>query len=264
MPTILDQIIARVLADLPAAEATVPRATLMDRIASRPPRAGFRAALAAQTPTPRIIAELKKASPSKGLIRPDFDPVALAQDLARGGAAALSVLTEPHYFQGAPAYLEAVAAAVDLPLLRKDFIVSDYQILEARAWGASAILLIVAALERNHLRDLYQTARGLGLDVLCEIHDRPELETALACGADLVGINSRNLKTFTVNLDPVIQLLQDIPPGIVRVAESGLDGPAAIARLRAAGAQGFLIGERLMRQTDPGQTLAAWLAGRAD
>ena len=202
-----------------------------------------------------VIAELKKASPSKGSIRADFRPSELARDLERAGAAALSVLTDEQFFQGSLDCLREASSSSSLPCLRKDFIVDELQIVEARANGADAILLIVAALDQKELVSLAGIARTQGLDVLCEAHDEEELQRALDAGCDLVGINSRNLRTFEVNLDTALRLADKIPAACVRVAESGIQSGADLARLRSAGYEAFLIGESLMRAESPGQAL---------
>jgi indole-3-glycerol phosphate synthase len=203
-----------------------------------------------------IIAELKKASPSKGLIRADFKPSALAREVEHAGAAALSVLTEEQFFQGSLKYLRAASSSSSLPCLRKDFIIDEFQIVEAKANCADAILLIVAALEQKELVSLAGIARAQGLDVLCEAHDEEELGRALDAGCDLVGINSRNLRTFDVDLDTALRLAEKIPASCVRVAESGIQSGADIARLRSAGYEAFLIGESLMKAEVPGAALA--------
>ena len=206
-----------------------------------------------------VIAELKKASPSRGLIRTDFKPSELARDLEQSGAAALSVLTDEPFFQGSLDYLREASSSCSLPCLRKDFIVDEFQILEARANRADAILLIVAALSQKELESLAEMARAQGLDVLCEAHDDAELQRALDAGCDLIGINSRNLRTFEVDLQIALQLAKKIPPSCVRVAESGIQSAADLARLRAAGYEAFLIGESLMKTEKPGDTLAKLL-----
>jgi len=203
-----------------------------------------------------VIAELKKASPSKGLIRADFRPSSLARDLERAGAAALSVLTDEQFFQGSLDYLREASSHSSLPCLRKDFIVDELQIIEARAHRADAILLIVAALEQKELVALAGKARSYGLDVLCEAHDEPELQRALEAGCDLIGINSRNLRTFEVNLETAFRLAEKIPASCVRVAESGIQTGADLGRLRSAGYEAFLIGELLMKAEHPGEALA--------
>ena len=202
-----------------------------------------------------VIAELKKASPSKGLIRADFQPSDLARSLEAAGAAALSVLTDEEFFQGSLAYLKQASAATRLPCLRKDFIVDGSQIVEARAHGADAVLLIVAALEPGELRQLAAEARQQGLDVLCEAHNEEELQRALDAGCDLIGINSRDLRTFKVDLKTAFDLAEKIPAGCVRVGESGINSGSDIAKLRAAGYDAFLIGESLMREKNPADAL---------
>jgi indole-3-glycerol phosphate synthase len=203
-----------------------------------------------------VIAELKKASPSKGLIRADFRPSELARELERAGAAALSVLTDEQFFQGSLDYLRQASSSSSLPCLRKDFIVDEFQIVEARANRADAILLIVAALDEKELVSLAGIARAQGLDVLCEAHDEQELQRALDAGCDLIGINSRNLRTFEVNLETAFRLVEQIPATCVRVAESGIKSGADLARLRSAGYEAFLIGESLMKAEHPGEALA--------
>ncbi len=255
---ILDDILGARRADVAAAQRTTPRAALESAPGWQAPRRGFAAALRACRPA--IIAEVKKASPSKGVIRANFDPVAIARQYAAGGAAAISVLTEERFFQGSPAYLAAIRAAVDLPLLRKDFIVDEYQLAEARAWGADAALLIVGALDDAQLRDLHAAGRALGLDLLVEAHDEAEVDRAVAAaGAELIGINNRDLRTFATTLATAERLRPRIPAAAVAIAESGIETAADIARLRAAGYDAFLIGEALMRQPDPGTALQALL-----
>jgi indole-3-glycerol phosphate synthase len=207
-----------------------------------------------------VIAELKKASPSKGMIRADFRPAELARELEAAGAAALSVLTDEEFFQGSLDNLRSASASASIPCLRKDFIVDEMQIVEARANCADAILLIVAALEQNELVALAKSARSQGLDVLCEAHDEAELERALDAGCDLIGINSRNLRTFEVNIDNALRLGEKIPDDCVRVAESGIQSGFDVARLRAAGYEAFLIGESLMKAEHPGEALGNLMA----
>jgi indole-3-glycerol phosphate synthase len=206
-----------------------------------------------------VIAELKKASPSKGLIRADFRPSELARELEQAGAAALSVLTDEQFFQGSLDYLRQASSSSSLPCLRKDFIVDEFQIVEARANCADAILLIVAVLDQKELVSLTGIARSQGLDVLCEAHDEQELQRALDAGCDLVGVNSRNLRTFEVNLETAFRLAEKIPARCVRVAESGIQTGADLARLRSAGYEAFLIGESLMTAERPGDALAKLL-----
>ncbi|MGD0508232.1 MAG: indole-3-glycerol phosphate synthase TrpC [Terriglobales bacterium] len=202
-----------------------------------------------------VIAELKKASPSRGLIRADFRPAELARDFEQAGAAALSVLTDEQFFQGSLEYLSEASSSSSLPCLRKDFIVDDFQIVEARANRADAILLIVAALEQKELVSLAAAARSQHLDVLCEAHDEEELQRALDAGCDMIGINSRNLRTFEVDLETAFRLAGKMPATSLRVAESGIQSGADIARLRSAGYEAFLIGESLMRAESPGKAL---------
>jgi indole-3-glycerol phosphate synthase len=207
-----------------------------------------------------VIAEIKKASPSKGVLRVDFRPAEIAASYERHGAAALSVLTDAPFFQGAPEYLAAARAATSLPALRKDFLVDAWQVLESRALGADAILLIAAALDDAEMRDFEQVALALGMAVLVEVHDERELDRALALRTPLVGINNRNLRTFEVALETTLALLPRIPPGRVVVTESGIGGAADVRRMRAAGVGAFLVGEAFMRAEDPGVALAGLLA----
>jgi indole-3-glycerol phosphate synthase len=207
-----------------------------------------------------VIAECKRRSPSRGVLRADYDPAAVAREYESAGAAALSVLTEPTFFDGAPEHLTAVRAATTLPVLRKDFIVDPYQIFEARAIGADAILLIVSALKSSELRRLHVIARDMGLDVLVEVHDTAELETALKVGGTIVGVNNRNLRTLDVDIDTSQQIIDRIPSGVVAVAESGLRSGDDVIRLREAGYSAFLIGEHLIGQPSPGAALAEILS----
>ena len=208
---------------------------------------------------PAIIAEIKKASPSRGLIRPDFRPSVLAPSLQAAGAAALSVLTDEEFFQGSLADLEAASATTSIPILRKDFILDPFQILEARAAGADAILLIVAALSDDQLDLLYAFGTDLGLDVLVEAHDHQEIDRAVALGAQIIGVNSRDLRSFTVRTESLLFLAESLPPDVLRVAESGIRTSADIASLTAGGYNAFLIGEALMRQPEPAAALALLL-----
>ncbi|MBM3769703.1 MAG: indole-3-glycerol phosphate synthase TrpC [Acidimicrobiia bacterium] len=207
-----------------------------------------------------VIAECKRRSPSKGVLRADYDPVAIAVAYERAGASAISVLTEPSFFDGSLAHLEAVRAAVSLPLLRKDFIISEYQLLEARASGADAVLLIVSALPPAELRHLHLRALALGLDVLVEVHSEDELRMALDAGATLVGVNNRNLRTLAVDVTLSERVIAQVPREVVAVSESGLRSGGDLIRLRAFGYSAFLIGERFMTERDPGQALSRLLA----
>ena len=251
--TILDEILAHKRLELDAARRRVAPAALAQRAAAAAPPRGFRRALLGRGP--RVIAELKRRSPSKGEIRPDFDPVAIARAYEAGGAAALSVLTDERYFGGSLAVLAAVRAVTELPLLRKDFVIDAYQIDEARAAGADAVLLIVAALAPAELARLLEHARSLGLDALVEVHDEAELDVAKGIGADLIGINNRDLRSFVTDLAVTERLARRVPQGALVVAESGISGPADLARLARAGASAFLVGTSLMREADPGLAL---------
>jgi len=238
----------------------------LERLAAQHNPRGWAAALRTVSASgPAIIAELKKASPSKGMIRADFDVTWLAQRYAAGGAAVLSVLTDEPYFQGSLRNLELASTAVALPCLRKDFTVDEYQILEARAHCGDAILLIVAALSDEELLRFTQSAHALHLDVLCEVHTAEELDRALSIAEvpDAIGVNNRDLRTFEVRLETSLDLVQRIPASVVRVAESGIVMPADLKRLRAAGFDAFLIGESLMRQPDPAVALQSLLAHAA-
>ena len=258
MPASLDSIVAATRQRLPLRRRNSDLRALERAAAAHTPR-GFRNQLRRVVHDGigiAVIAELKKASPSRGVIRADFRPSELARDLDRAGAAALSVLTDEPFFQGSLDYLREASSSSSLPCLRKDFIVDEFQIVEARANCADAILLIVAALKQKELVALAGIARSQGLDVLCEAHDETELERALDAGCDLIGINSRNLRTFEVNLETAFRLAEKIPAACVRVAESGIQSGADLARLRAAGYEAFLIGESLMRAEHPSEALA--------
>jgi indole-3-glycerol phosphate synthase len=258
---ILDDIVRDKRAELDRIKAAVPVDQLQQRPLFREARHSLHAALAAR---PRaIIAEVKKASPSRGVIRADFDPVAIATMYADSGAAAISVLTEERYFQGHLDYLAAIRRTVSLPLLRKDFLFDAYQLYEARAFGADAILLIVAILPDALLHELLFLAEELNLAALVEIHDRAELERAARAGARLIGINNRDLRTFQTTLATTEELLPAVPRDAIVVAESGIESPADIDRLERAGVHAFLIGESLMRAPDPGARLAELLGAGA-
>jgi indole-3-glycerol phosphate synthase len=230
-------------------------AAMETRAASVPSRTGRFVAALSRADRVNVIAECKRRSPSRGVLRQDYDPVAIATGYAAAGAAAISVLTEPTFFDGAIEHLAAVRAAVETPLLRKDFIVSEYQLLEARAAGADAALLIVAALPPETLTRLHRFACAIGLDVLVEVHDADELHVALGIGARMIGVNNRNLKTLSVDVHASETLIGSIPPDIVAVSESGLRSSDDLTRLRALGYRAFLIGERFMSAPDPGAAL---------
>jgi len=253
--SVLDDIVAGVRADLAERQAAVPASELAALVAdaapTRDPMPAFRA------PGLSVIAEVKRRSPSKGDLADIPDPAALAGSYAAGGADAISVLTEARRFGGSLADLRAVRDAVDTPLLRKDFIVTDYQLLEARAAGADLVLLIVAALDDATLERLHAQARDLGLTVLVEVHDEAEIARALAVGAELVGVNARNLKTLDVDPDAFGRLVGLLPETVVRVAESGITGPDAAARYAAEGADVVLVGEALVKDGDPAAAVAA-------
>jgi len=259
MPASLDSIVAATRERLSQRRRSVDLPAL-ERVAQQHSPRGFRARLQhVSRQGIAVIAELKKASPSKGLMRADFQPASLARELAEAGAAALSVLTDEDFFQGSLDYLRQASAATSLACLRKDFILDEFQIVEARANCADAILLIVAALDQKDLVSLSRSARAHQLDVLCEAHDEQELQRALDAGCDLIGINSRNLRTFEVNLETALRLANKIPDGCLAVAESGIHSAGDLARLRAAGYDAFLIGESLMREERPGEALTQLL-----
>src|SRR5271170_1226457 len=256
----LEPILAETRRTIEARKRTADFAALEAQAAVHHPR-GFAAALRRDSESgPAIIAELKKASPSRGVIRPDFDVPLLAKSLERGGASCLSVLTEVKFFQGSLRNLDSASEATRIPCLRKDFIVDEFQILEARAHRADAILLIAAALNDNELRRFNGAARALALDVLCEVHTADELDRVSGLGCDAYGVNNRDLKTFEVRLEVSLELASKLPKGAVHVAESGIQFADDLNVLRAAGFHAFLIGESLMRQVDPGDALRRLLA----
>lgn len=260
MATRLDEILSVTRHNL-AKTKSAARTHALEKLAESHRPRGFRKALLQRSETgPAIIAELKKASPSKGLIRADFEAATLATELEAAGAAALSVLTDAPHFQGSLENLQVASAAVKIPCLRKDFIVDPLQIVEARAHGADAILLIVAALDDEELRKLRHEAKALGLDVLCEVHERDEMKRAAYLGFDLIGVNNRDLRSFHVNVDNALSFREDFPPNAVRVAESGIEDRETIHRLRDAGYHAFLMGETLMRAPSPGAALRELLA----
>jgi len=258
VPDILERILARKRAELEAARAAVPLAEMQQRAAAAAPARDFVGALRAKVAAgrPAVIAEMKRASPSKGLLRAEFDPAAIARGYEAGGAACLSVLTDRDFFQGDPAHLAQARNACALPVLRKDFITEPYQVHEARALGADCILLIAAVLARQDMQGLEASARSLGMAVLVEVHDADELEAALSLQTPLLGINNRNLRSFETRLETTLDLLPRVPRDRIVVSESGIAGRTEIARLSAQGVQAFLIGEALMRAADPGRALA--------
>jgi len=251
MPTILDKIVATKRQEVAAAKAAVPLSELRAQAKDTPPRKDFFAALAADGPI-KLIAEVKKASPSKGIIRADFDPVAIARTYEENGAACISVLTDAPYFQGSLAYLAAIRAAVDIPLLRKDFILDSYQLLEARIAGADAVLLIAECLDDCNLRKLHNEAIELGLTPLVELYEPANLARVLEAGASLIGVNNRDLRTFEVDLQHTIRMREQVPANCLLVGESGISTPADVAKLAAAGVDAILVGESLMREADIG------------
>lgn len=265
MSTHLDKIVASTRTAVAAKKERVTQAELERRALQYSPRGWAKGLCSRSVDGAAVIAEIKKASPSKGLIRADFDVEWLAKRYEMGGAAALSVLTDEPFFQGSLRNLEIASAAVGLPCLRKDFMVDEYQFAEARAHCADAILLIVAALCDAELRQFAQKAHEFALDVLVEVHTQDELNRVLdtlgESGADAIGVNNRNLKTLEVRLETSLELVEQIPASVVRVAESGIFTADDVQRLRGAGFNAFLIGESLMRQSDPGEALATLLAG---
>lgn len=249
--TILDQIVAAKRAEIARAKSTVREEALRERLADAPPRRDFFAALDAPGPI-KLIAEVKKASPSAGVIRADFDPVAIARIYAEHGATCLSVLTDEPFFQGRLEYLSAIRRAVDLPLLRKDFILDAYQLVEARLAGTDAVLLIAECLDDCNLRKLHNEAIELGLAPLVELYEPSNLQRVLAAGATLIGVNNRDLRTFTVDLDHTLRLRRDVPDECILVAESGIRTRQDVLRLEAVGVDAILVGESLMAEADVG------------
>jgi len=258
MSDILHKILARKAEEIAERRARVPLPALTARASAAPPVRGFVEAIEQTIAEGRaaVIGEIKKASPSKGMLRADFQPEAIARSYAAAGATCLSVLTDIDFFQGADEYLQQARAACALPVLRKDFTIDPYQVVEARALGADCILLIVAALSDLALGELAGHAQHHGLDVLVEVHDATELERALKLNTALIGINNRNLRTFDTRLETTLDLLERIPPDRIVVTESGIHTSADVARMRAAGVHAFLVGEAFMKAADPGARLA--------
>ncbi|WP_296249793.1 indole-3-glycerol phosphate synthase TrpC [uncultured Stenotrophomonas sp.] len=257
MSDILNTILARKVQEVAERSARVPLAELKARLADASPVRGFANALNAAIANgdPAVIAEVKKASPSKGVIRPDFHPADIAVSYEFGGASCLSVLTDVDFFQGADAYLQQAREACTLPVLRKDFVIDPYQVVEARVLGADCILLIVSALDDRQLAELSDLAMQLGMDVLVEVHDIDELERAIQVPVPLVGINNRNLRTFEVSLENTLSMKDAVPRDRLLVTESGIMGQADVKLMRDAGVNAFLVGETFMRVEEPGEGL---------
>ena len=251
--TILERILEVKRGEIAAAQERSPLAAveIIARKASAP--RDFVGALRAKKPA--VIAEIKKASPSRGVLREDFDPAAIAASYERAGAACLSVLTDEQFFQGSAGHLAAARNACGLPVLRKDFVIEPYQVFESRGFGADCILLIVACLKKDEMLELERVAKRLGMAVLVEVHDATELETALALETPLIGVNNRDLKTFETRLETTLGLLSQIPSGRVAITESGILSPADVSRMRKAGVEAFLVGEAFMRSPQPGDAL---------
>jgi indole-3-glycerol phosphate synthase len=261
---LLETIVAGTRRTVQVREDEEPLARLVARAGALPSRAGQFQAARARTDRYNVIAECKRRSPSRGVLRAVYDPVAIATGYANAGAAAISVLTEPTFFDGSLGDLAAVRAAVDVPLLRKDFIVSEYQLLEAKISGADAVLLIVAALRPVELKVLHDHARRHGLDVLVEVHDATELQIAIAAGARIIGVNNRNLRTLEIDVHASEELIAQMPRDVIAVSESGLKTADDLIRLRKLGYRAFLIGERFMAAAEPGAALASLLGGCID
>ena len=256
-PTVLKKILTRKREEVIQRQEKVTIDELIKRAELMPSARGFAKALAEQVEhgKPGVIAEIKKASPSKGVIREDFDPVAIAQSYQQGGATCLSVLTDIDFFQGADSYLQDARRACSLPVIRKDFIIDEYQLYESRALGADCVLLIVSALEPKVLKELHDTAVSIGLDVLVEVHDEVELQIALNLDNQMVGINNRNLHTFEVSLENTYKLLDQIPEGRLVITESGIHSRQDVLAMRDKNVNAFLVGEAFMRSDEPGKEL---------
>ena len=261
-PDILKKIIQRKWQEIEARSASVSIDQLQQQIKAASPCRGFVDSIAAKIDAgkPAVIAEIKKASPSKGLLRENFQPAEIAASYAKGGAACLSILTDRDFFQGSEDYLQQARQACDLPVIRKDFIIDPYQVYEARAINADCILLIVAVLEQSKLQALTELAHALGMDVLIEVHDAQELKTALTIDAKLIGINNRNLRTFETRLETTTELLSQIPKDRIIVTESGIHSIEDVTQMRSANVNAFLVGEAFMRAEDPGQALTSLFA----
>lgn len=263
-PDILQRILNRKREEIAERKRRSPLAEVRERACRADPARGFVAAIERRIATggAAVIAEIKKASPSRGVLREDFRPAEIAQTYAAHGATCLSVLTDRDFFQGADEFLQHARAACELPVLRKDFTIDPYQIIEARALGADCILLIAAALDDAELAELTNAAKDIGIDVLVEVHDGHELDRALALDLRLIGINNRNLRTFDTNLRTTLNLLPCIPPGKTVVTESGILAPDDVAAMRQNGVHGFLVGEAFMKAPDPGVELERLFGGR--
>ncbi len=257
-PDILKKIVARKQEEIAQRMQDISLEQLQASLADASPCRGFTDAIASKIAAgkPGVIAEIKKASPSKGVIRPDFHPAEIAQSYEQAGAACLSVLTDIDFFQGADTYLQQARAACALPVIRKDFIIDPYQVYEARTLGADCILLIAACLSDTQMQGLNDLAHKLGMDALIEVHDAEELQRTLPLGNHLIGINNRNLRSFEVNLDTTIELLDQIPDELIVVTESGIHTPDDVARMQKHSVNAFLVGEAFMRADDPGAKLA--------
>lgn len=266
MGTVLDRILAAKRVEVAAARERIPQAEIERRAAAASPPRGFAAALERRIAAggAGVIAEIKRASPSRGLIRADFDAARIAASYERHGAACLSVLTDREFFGGSPEDLVAARGACTLPVLRKDFMLEPYQVHEARSWGADCILLIMDAAPDAVLQALEREARTLGMDVLLECHDAAQLRRAAAFSTPLIGINNRDLKTFVTRLETTIELLGEVPPGRIVVTESGIAAPADVARLRQNGVSAYLVGSAFMAAPDPGKELARVFEGRLE
>lgn len=251
--SVLERIVEAKRAEVAASRERAPLDTIKAQAHAASPVRDFVRALRARRPA--VIAEIKKASPSRGLLREQFEPAAIARSYEQAGAACLSVLTDRQFFQGAPEHLVAARSACALPVLRKDFVIEPYQVFESRALGADCILLIAACLTVDEMRGLEHVASALGMAVLAEVHDAEELERALALNTPLIGINNRNLRTFETRLQTTLELLSRVPQGRIVVTESGILGGADVKRMREAGVETFLVGEAFMRSSDPGAAL---------
>jgi indole-3-glycerol phosphate synthase len=262
MPDLLQRILEAKRAEVAAARASIPDREIERRAREAPPRRDFVGAIRARIEAgkPAVIAEIKRASPSKGLLRAEFDPAAIARSYEAGGAACLSVLTDREFFQGAPEHLAQARSACALPVLRKDFVTEPYQVCESRAMGADCMLLIAAALNPATMRELEALAQELGMAVLVEVHDAAELEVALSLETPLIGINNRNLRTFETALETTLGLLPRVPEGRIVVTESGILRPQDVSLMRSRGVGAFLVGEAFMRAPDPGGEAARLFA----